>query len=102
MAIDTSSPDWQYRFYRSREWRQARRQVLERDRYECQECKAQGRVGRGRVVHHIQHLDKRPDLALEPDNLLTVCESCHNFLQPEKFPEGRQAMRRWAIAPERW
>ncbi|MED2061030.1 HNH endonuclease, partial [Bacillus thuringiensis] len=30
------------------------------------------------VVHHIKELEHHPELALEKDNLETVCVDCHN------------------------
>ncbi len=54
-------------FYKTMAWLNKRAEVLERDNYECQMCKAEGRYGRGNVVHHIKHLTHRPDLALEDD-----------------------------------
>ncbi|MCT3349598.1 HNH endonuclease [Lacticaseibacillus paracasei] len=69
-------------FYRSPEWKALREQVLERDHYECQWCKAEGRVTTGNdmtlEIDHIKTLEERPDLALEPDNLRTLCRDCHN------------------------
>ncbi|WP_137597192.1 HNH endonuclease [Paucilactobacillus kaifaensis] len=63
--------------------------VLRRDNYECQWCKAEGRVTRqgdvdnhGRPiileVDHIKELEYYPELALDPDNLRTLCKDCHN------------------------
>ena len=89
------------RFYKSRAWLKLRQRILERDNNECQVCKSAGRYSRGNVVHHIKHLDARPDLALEPGNLLTVCEECHNRLHPEKLM-NEMVVKRRGITPERW
>lgn len=90
-------------FYTSRAWTRKRAAILERDHYECQMCKAAGGYSRGVVVHHIKHLDARPDLALVDDNLITVCEACHNALHPDKFGAQHEvAARRRARLPERW
>lgn len=88
-------------FYKTRRWRRKRRAILDRDNHECQECKKRGEFSRGIVVHHVRHLDARPDLALADDNLLTVCERCHNQLHPEKFGQEEAAKRR-QLTPERW
>lgn len=73
------------RFYKSKEWRKVREQVLIRDNYECQECKKQGIVKtidptkhKSLDVDHIKELDSYPELALDMDNLITLCISCHN------------------------
>lgn len=89
------------RFYKTAEWKRKRLEILERDNHECQECKREGRFSKGNVVHHVLHLDDRPDLALETDNLLTVCEACHNKLHPERL-RRRAIDKKEHIAPERW
>lgn len=88
-------------FYKSSAWRRKRRKILARDNYECQVCKQEGRYNKGVVVHHIEHLEDRKDLALEDDNLLTVCEACHNRLHPEKL-QSDEAISRGQKIPERW
>lgn len=70
-------------FYWSSPWRSLRSVINQRDNYECQVCKSMGKVtlkieSSKLIVHHIKPLEYYPDLALEPDNLLTVCQSCHN------------------------
>lgn len=89
------------KFYKSREWRKKRPEILKRDNYECQRCKRMGRYSRGVVVHHIKHLRDRPDLALDDDNLETQCEACHNIEHPEKLGQ-EEAAKRKQITPERW
>lgn len=72
------------KFYNSKAWRTKRLEILERDNYECQECKANGKLTIANDksaklnVHHIKELTDYPELALEDDNLITVCVSCHN------------------------
>lgn len=63
-------------------------QILERDRYECQDCRErlhdaaeQGKKleGKDRLiasaeeVHHIRELRAYPKLALDDDNLVSLC-----------------------------
>ena len=46
------------------------------------------------VVHHIQPIEERPDLALTLSNLRSLCEACHNRRHPEKGGKsggGKQA-----------
>ncbi|MGG3383070.1 HNH endonuclease [Heyndrickxia faecalis] len=80
------------KFYDSAEWKQIRERVKARDNYECQECKRQGRVTVDTnqysenakrkkiqlVVDHIKELENYPELALDMDNLETLCVNCHN------------------------
>lgn len=36
------------------------------------------------MVHHIRPLQQHPDLALEMDNLVSLCDRCHDEAHPEK------------------
>ncbi|EIA21413.1 HNH endonuclease [Listeria fleischmannii] len=67
-------------FYKSKEWRQTREVILKRDKFECQECKRNGKVTTGERldVDHLLELEDYPELALEPTNLETKCVTCHN------------------------
>lgn len=88
------------KFYRSREWKHKRKEILIRDNFECQMCKQNGRVttqdalknnNQYLTVHHIKHYDEFPNLALTDDNLITLCPSCHNKVHPEKaFSKGKK------------
>lgn len=74
-------------FYVSPEWRKKRIEILEKDRYECRHCKARGKYTRASVVHHVCHLDCRPELALCDEytdvegnahrQLVSLCKECH-------------------------
>ena len=69
-------------FYNSSEWRALRQYVLARDNYECQMCKAEGRVTTDQTavleVDQIKELAYYPELAWDADNLRTLCKDCHN------------------------
>lgn len=67
-------------FYLGRPWKQIRVYILQRDSYQCQICKKRW----ANTVHHIIPRSERPDLALDPDNLESVCRICHNQEHPEK------------------
>lgn len=75
------------KFYKSKEWQKLRLRVLERDNYECQECKRQGRVYTDKHdpdkhkrldVDHIKEIYTHPHLALDEENCETKCVRCHN------------------------
>jgi 5-methylcytosine-specific restriction enzyme A len=75
------------KFYNSSEWESLRLKALERDNYECQECKRQGFVytdhhdpdkHKRLDVDHIKEIYTNPELALELDNLTTLCVRHHN------------------------
>lgn len=87
------------KFYRSPEWRAKRKEIMRRDNNECQHCKRQGKFSPGECVHHIKHLKDHPLLGLDNDNLVTLCNACHNVEHPEKLrreePEGFINEERW-------
>ena len=89
------------KFYKSWAWTKKRKQLLERDNYECQVCKEKGRFSLANTVHHIKHLTDRPDLGLTDDNLLSVCSACHNLLHPERMLTVKRREVQ-VINEERW
>lgn len=86
-------------FYDSTKWRTKRKEVLQRDNYECQLCKYQGKYKEGQAVHHVKHLKQREDLSLTETNLVTLCLSCHNKVHPEKRFEIKKPR---IDIPEKW
>lgn len=48
-------------------------------------CKKRGLFRKATIVHHIKHLKDRPDLALDENNLISLCGSCHDIVHPEKL-----------------
>lgn len=98
-------------FYRTRVWKNRSKEVRTLDRNECQKCKARGRYKKATLVHHINHVKDRPDLALDiwytaPDgsrqrNLISICDECHKEEHPE---QQRQYTAKEAAfsTPERW
>lgn len=89
------------KFYKRKEWKRKRRQILERDNYECQRCKRDGGYSRATTVHHIKHLEQFPELALADENLESLCGVCHNIEHPEKL-KRLEVEQRKQITPERW
>ena len=43
----------------------------------CESCEANEQVTAADTVHHKEERKKRPDLALDIDNLESVCRKCH-------------------------
>lgn len=72
------------KFYKSKVWRTKREKILRRDGYLCQHCKWYGKRTEAETVHHIQHLEEYPELALVDNNLISLCKKCHNKEHPEK------------------
>jgi len=89
------------RFYHTTAWRKTRKIVLRRDNFECQECKRQGKYSKATTVHHKKHLKDRPDLALDLNNLESLCNPCHNKEHPERFENFYQEKKK-PFTPERW
>ncbi len=100
------------KFYDSQDWKQLREVVKKRDNYECQECKRSGNVTVDTneysesaqrkkivlVVDHIKELEDYPELALEIENLETLCVKCHNVKHGRVFVQN---INKWA-SDERW
>lgn len=70
--------------YKSDRWERKRNAILKRDNYLCQWCKRYGRRVQATTVHHIEHVEDRPDLAYTDSNLISLCAACHNKAHPEK------------------
>lgn len=77
-------------FYTSAAWRNVREQALIRDHYECQQCVKLMEMGklfrphRATMVHHIKPRELFPELELDLDNLVSLCDACHNREHPER------------------
>jgi 5-methylcytosine-specific restriction endonuclease McrA len=69
-------------FYSTKEWRKTRAAIRKRDGYRCTNCGADAR--KASRVDHIIPLKVRPDLALAPSNLRTLCVPCDNARHREK------------------
>lgn len=99
-------------FYKSRQWSGVnglREQALKRDNYECQLCKREGKVHLDSTkiegerksiilnVHHIKEIEDHPELALDLNNLMTICLSHHN----EQHNRFKPSNNKWKD-DERW
>lgn len=81
-------------FYSTVAWRATRKQALDRDMGECQLCAKEGRYEtdyagrphpvRATMVHHIVPIKVAPEKALELDNLMSLCDACHERMHPER------------------
>ncbi|MFR6153331.1 MAG: HNH endonuclease [Faecalibacillus faecis] len=98
-------------FYVSREWKDKRKEILERDHYECQRCKGlfvvkdkpikRFKLTKAKYVHHILPMKEHFDKALNDDNLVSLCFHCHEIV------EGRDDLNKWnkskpKLTDERW
>lgn len=97
-------------FYKSDDWLELKAEVLEHFHNECQRCLEKGKVTFAQCVHHVNHVKKRPDLALskyyiddkgnKQYNLLPLCNACHNIEHPEKL--NSNIYNNKFINKERW
>ena len=77
-----------YKFYKTDEWKDLRRSILEENHYECAHCREQGKYSKATTVHHVQEVKVRPELALSRTyidkdgvvriQLVPLCKRCHN------------------------
>lgn len=82
----TTGGDPRVRFQNSKAWNELRTFVFERDDYTCLKCGVKGGVKLN--AHHIKSYKDHPDLRLEKDNLITVCEPCHNKIHGSGTRQG--------------
>ena len=91
------------KFYNSRPWRNLRLKALERDHHECQMCKKNSKVNKivfANTVHHIQEVKNRPDLAMDLDNLISLCRGCHEKIHQREL--GKRETKTKFMNEERW
>lgn len=96
-------------FYVSTKWMKERKYVLSIDKYECQHCKANSKLRRATIVHHIKHLREYPEYALsmwiedegkKVRQLISLCSDCHDKEHPERL---RQYKNKYEfVTKERW
>lgn len=85
-------------FYNSKYWRRFSHEVKREQNNECQMCKSKGRYAPAKILHHVNHLRERPDLAYSRyytdekgerhRQLLAVCFRCHEELHGRTFKVG--------------
>lgn len=78
MIIELMQTDNLMKFYKGRAWMFLRQEALRRDNNECQMCKDKGKYRKADCVHHIKEVKQHPELALSLENLMSLCNSCHN------------------------
>ena len=88
-------------FYKSKRWKEKREKILRRDEYLCRECKRYGKATPATTVHHILPLEQRPDLKLNSQNLISLCNECHNQMHDRNTNELTEKGLQWVerIAP---
>jgi 5-methylcytosine-specific restriction enzyme A len=82
-------------FYKSAAWEKCREVVLIRDNYLCQDCLKQNKITPADMVHHIKELEQHPEVALDLDNLVGLCDSCHN--KQHSGPKEKQISKKLIV-----
>jgi 5-methylcytosine-specific restriction protein A len=100
----------EHAFYVSREWKDVRKEVLNRDNNECQRCKGNFVVDhhpikkvcvtKARYVHHIKPMKDYFSYALDMDNLVSLCFSCHEIVEGRSGKWKKPSKKR--LTEEKW
>lgn len=69
-------------FYLTTAWKHKRQEILARDHYECVKCRDEGKTTTMADsildIDHILELKEYPELAMDNENLQTLCRYHHN------------------------
>lgn len=97
------------KFYNRKQWINLRKERLELDNFECQWCKQEGKVTTHAdavlEVDHIKEIEYYPSLALDIDNLRTLCRSCHNIRHDrlgDRIKSNEERMNLSDVFVEKW
>ncbi len=95
-------------FYNDRYWRKLSKKIIREYRNECQMCRAEHRLTRATLVHHVLHLREHPELAYcrtytddagaEHIQLMPLCHDCHERIHER----GTYAKRSGYTNEEKW
>lgn len=97
-----------FAFYNDRYWRKLSKKIIREHHKECLMCKAEHRLTRATLVHHVMHLREHPELAYsrtytdadgkEHIQLMPLCHDCHERIHNR----GIYAKRSGYINEEKW
>jgi len=76
-----------WRFYSSARWKGVRAVKLARDPV-CEHCAARDETTAAVDVHHVEPRATRQDLALDLDNLVSLCKQCHTLEELRRRKRG--------------
>jgi 5-methylcytosine-specific restriction protein A len=80
-------------FYLSKEWKNLRLAILQRENYTCRTCGR--REPAGMQVDHIMDRKSHPHLALVPGNLRVLCRPCHTRASTSMGRNGKYRERKF-------
>ena len=85
--MDNWRPE-QVAFYSSVAWKNLRDYVKRRSGGLCEMCLKSGVIRPATVAHHIIHVTAKnvndPQITLNPDNLMALCDDCHALVHSKK------------------
>lgn len=78
--IDLKTPEGRKKFYKSPEWQVLRRVKLTNNPW-CEKCLKEDHLNiLAEDVHHIIDIKDDPTKAIEYNNLMSLCKSCHSAI----------------------
>ena len=97
-----------FAFYNDRYWRKLSKKIIREHHKECLMCKAEHRLTRATLVHHVMHLREHPELAYSRTytdadgkghiQLMPLCHDCHERIHNR----GIYAKRSGYTNEEKW
>ena len=98
-------------FYVSKEWIKKREEILKRDHYKCQRCLGKYvhdgqpikkiRLKDAKYVHHIKPMKENFELALDDDNLVSLCFQCHEIVEGRTNVFFKKKKKKY-LTEEKW
>lgn len=89
-APQTAARREAWRFYASAAWKRLRASKLASNPV-CEHCEARGMTTVAVDVHHDKPRTSRDDLALDFDNLVSLCKQCHTIEELKRRRGGGEA-----------
>jgi|SRR5690625_1319520 len=83
------------RFYGRVQWTRVRSNILRRDEYMCRECRRFGRTTEATHVHHIFPIETHWELRTNRDNLVSLCNVCHEKMHNRITNEITKVGNQW-------
>lgn len=87
------------RFYRSKEWIKTRQMRLIMDSHLCRDCLKEKIITKADTVHHIEELKDNWDKRCDLENLISLCNSCHNKRHKRNISKGEGYIKKFKPKP---
>lgn len=82
-------------FHKQPKWIRKREVILRRDQYMCRHCKRYGKTTQAEMVHHIYPVEDYPHLGLVNENLISLCNKCHEKMHNRIAGELTKVGKGW-------